>query len=83
VYVSVVVMTGTLVPDRLRNTGQTLAQMCTAALAPIIGSVIGGWVYQHIGPSELFVGSAVGLTVAIAIVWVATNRLPKPARTAD
>jgi len=75
VYVSVVVMTGTLVPDRLRNTGQTLAQMCTAALAPIVGSVIGGWVYQHVGPSELFVGSAVGLTVAIGIVWVATRGL--------
>jgi PPP family 3-phenylpropionic acid transporter len=73
VYVSVVVMTGTLVPDRLRNTGQTLAQMCTAALAPIIGSVIGGYVYQHVGPSQLFVGSAVGLTVAIAIVWAATS----------
>jgi PPP family 3-phenylpropionic acid transporter len=83
VYVSVVVMTGTLVPERLRNTGQTLAQMCTAALAPIIGSVIGGWVYQHVGPSELFVASAVGLTVAIGIVWVATSTLPKPARTVD
>jgi predicted MFS family arabinose efflux permease len=47
--------------------------MCTAALAPIIGSVIGGYVYQHVGPSQLFVGSAVGLTVAIAIVWAATS----------
>jgi MFS transporter, PPP family, 3-phenylpropionic acid transporter len=83
VYVSVVVMTGTLVPDKLRNTGQTLAQMCTTALAPIIGSVIGGWVYQHIGPSELFVGSAIGLTVAIGIVWLATSSIPNPERTVD
>jgi len=83
VYVSVVVMTGTLVPDRLRSTGQTLAQMCTAALAPILGSVIGGWVYQHVGPSELFVGSAVVLTVAIAIVWVATRDLARRAAIAD
>jgi MFS family permease len=79
-YVSVVVMTGTLVPTRLRNTGQTLAQMCTAGLAPVVGSVIGGWVYEHIGPSQLFVGSAIGLAVAIAIVWTATSRLaPHPA----
>jgi MFS family permease len=77
------VMTGTLVPDRLRNTGQTLAQMCTAALAPIVGSVIGGWVYQHVGPSELFVGSAIGLSVAIGIVWVATRGLAERTRTPD
>lgn len=74
-YVSVVVMTGTLVPERLRNTGQTLAQMCTAGLAPIIGSMIGGWVYERIGPPQLFLGSAVGLLVAIAIVWAATMDL--------
>jgi PPP family 3-phenylpropionic acid transporter len=75
-YVSIVVMTGTLVPERLRNTGQTLAQMCTAGLAPVIGSVIGGWIYEHVGPPQLFVGSAVGLVVAIAIVWIATSSLP-------
>jgi MFS transporter, PPP family, 3-phenylpropionic acid transporter len=74
-YVSVVVMTGTLVPERLRNTGQTLAQMCTAGLAPIAGSVVGGWVYQHVGPPQLFAGSAIGLVVAIAIVWTATAGL--------
>jgi PPP family 3-phenylpropionic acid transporter len=65
-YVSIVVMTGTLVPERLRNTGQTL-----------IGSVIGGWIYQHVGPPELFVGSAVGLTLAVAIVWMATTGLTR------
>ena len=74
-YVSIVVMTGTLVPERLRNTGQTLAQMCTAGLAPAIGSVIGGWVYQHVGPPQLFLGTAVGLIIAIAIVWAATSNL--------
>jgi MFS transporter, PPP family, 3-phenylpropionic acid transporter len=74
-YVSIVVMTGTLVPERLRNTGQTLAQMCTAGLAPVLGSVIGGWVYEHVGPPQLFLGSAVGLVLAIAIVWAATSQL--------
>ena len=43
----------------------------------MIGSVIGGWVYQYVGPPQLFVGSAVGLTVAIAIVWLATTGLAK------
>jgi PPP family 3-phenylpropionic acid transporter len=74
-YVSIVVITGTLVPERLRNTGQTLTQMCTTGLAPIVGSLIGGWVYEHIGPPQLFLGSAVGLAVAIGIVWQATTGL--------
>jgi MFS transporter, PPP family, 3-phenylpropionic acid transporter len=78
-YVSIVVMTGTLVPERLRNTGQTLAQMCTASLAPIVGSVIGGWVYEHIGPPQLFLGSAAGLAAAISIVWLATSHLDRQA----
>jgi hypothetical protein len=45
--------------------------------------VIGGWVYQHVGPSQLFVGSAIGLTIAIAIVWVATSGLAVARPTVD
>jgi MFS transporter, PPP family, 3-phenylpropionic acid transporter len=74
-YVSIVVMTGRLVPEPLRNTGQTLAQMCTAGVAPMVGSLIGGWVYEHIGPPQMFIGTAAGLTVATAIVWIATKDL--------
>jgi len=77
-YVSIVVMTGTLVRERFRNTGQTLAQLCTSGLGPVIGSVIGGWVYQHVGPPQLFVGAAVGRTIAITIVWAATSNLYTP-----
>ncbi len=75
-YVTLVVMTGTLVPERLRNTGQTLMQVSAQGLAPILGSMAGGFVYQHIGPPQLFVGSAVGIVLAVAIVWAATRGLP-------
>jgi PPP family 3-phenylpropionic acid transporter len=75
-YVTLVVMTGTLVPDRLRNTGQTLQQICSQGLAPIVGSLVGGYVYQHVGPRQMFLGSAIGIVVAIAIVWASTSKLP-------
>jgi PPP family 3-phenylpropionic acid transporter len=81
-YVALVVMTGRLVPQRLRNTGQSLLQMCMQGLAPVVGGLMGGIVYQHLGPTQLFVGSAVGIVVGISVVWIATTRLPD-AVTAD
>jgi PPP family 3-phenylpropionic acid transporter len=74
-YVTLVVMTGTLVPERLRNTGQTLLQVASWGFAPIVGSLTGGYVYQHIGPTQLFLGSAAGIVGGTGIVWAATRRL--------
>jgi PPP family 3-phenylpropionic acid transporter len=78
-YVTLVVMTGTLVPERLRNTGQTLMQICSQGLAPIVGGLAGGFVYEHVGPTQMFLGSAVGIAAGIAIVWRATEGLGRPA----
>jgi MFS transporter, PPP family, 3-phenylpropionic acid transporter len=78
-YVTLVVMTGTLVPERLRNTGQTLMQICSQGLAPIVGSLAGGFVYEHVGPTQMFLGSAIGIAAGIAIVWRATEGLGRPA----
>lgn len=74
-YVTLVVMTGTLVPQRLRNTGQTLMQIASWGLAPIVGSLTGGLVYQRLGPTQLFLGSALGNAMGMTIVWTATRRL--------
>jgi PPP family 3-phenylpropionic acid transporter len=78
-YVTLVIMTGTLVPPGLRNTGQTLLQVASWGLAPVVGSLVGGIVYQRLGATPLFLGSAVGIVVGMAIVWNATRRLGGPA----
>ena len=82
-YVTLVVMTGTFVPDRLRNTGQTLLAVCSFGLAPVVGSLIGGLVYQHVGPTQLFLGSAVGIAIGTMIVWAATRSLSDRAGSDD
>jgi MFS transporter, PPP family, 3-phenylpropionic acid transporter len=86
-YVTLVVMTGTLVPEHLRNTGQTLTQVCSQGLAPVVGGLVGGFVYQHVGARQLFVGSAVGIAIGIAIVWLATSGVaetePTPTEDGD
>jgi hypothetical protein len=38
-------------------------------------------VYQHVGPPQLFAGSAVGIAIGAVIVWSAAravDRLPAP-----
>jgi PPP family 3-phenylpropionic acid transporter len=72
-YVSLVLMTARLVPQRLRNTGQALLQICTWGLAPMIGGAVGGFVYEHVGPSQLFMGSAAGIVLGIVVVWAAAG----------
>jgi PPP family 3-phenylpropionic acid transporter len=72
-YVSLVLMTARLVPQRLRNTGQALLQICTWGLAPMIGGAVGGFVYEHVGPPQLFMGSATGIALGIVVVWAAVG----------
>ena len=82
-YVTLVVMTGTFVPERLRNTGQTLMSVSSWGLAPVVGSLIGGFVYQLIGPTQLFLGSAAGIAAGTVIVWAATRGLSDHAGSDD
>src|SRR5215217_2597473 len=69
VYPALVVMTGRLVPERVRNSGQALMSMCSFGLAPVIGGAVGGFVYQHVGPTQLFAGSAAGISAGAGVVW--------------
>jgi MFS transporter, PPP family, 3-phenylpropionic acid transporter len=81
VYPTLVVITGRLVPEHARNSGQALMSICSFGLAPVIGGAIGGVVYEHVGPPQLFAGSAVGIAVGAAVVWTAAHavdRLPDP-----
>jgi len=75
VYPSLVVMTGRLVPAEVRNSGQALMSICSFGLAPMIGGAVGGFVYQHVGPVQLFAGSAVGVAAGAAIVWASVGHV--------
>jgi len=77
-YVSMVQMTAHLVPERLRNTGQALLQICTWGLAPMLGGAVGGFVFEHVGPPQLFLGSAAGIGMGIVVVWTATAEHGRP-----
>lgn len=77
-YVTMVQMTAHLVPERLRNTGQTLLQICTWGLAPMLGGAVGGFVFEHVGPAQLFLGSAAGIAAGIVVVWMATAEHGRP-----
>jgi PPP family 3-phenylpropionic acid transporter len=77
VYPTLVVITGRLVPARVRNSGQALMSICSFGLAPVIGGAVGGFVYEHIGAPQLFAGSAVGVAVGSAVVWVAARAVDR------
>jgi PPP family 3-phenylpropionic acid transporter len=68
-YGALVVLTGRLVPDRLRNTGQTLMQLAHWSLGPVIGPAIGGFVYVALGPPSLFAGAAVVAIGGALLAW--------------
>jgi PPP family 3-phenylpropionic acid transporter len=61
VYVGSVLIVDGLVPDRLKATGQGLAKAVSFGLAPIVGALGGGLVYDALGAGPLFL-----LTGAVA-----------------
>jgi MFS family permease len=58
VYVALVTSVGRLVPVGQRATGQALLQTTLMGVAPIIGSSLGGFGFQHWSPLVLFIGAA-------------------------
>ena len=74
-YGALVVLTGRLVPDRLRNTGQTLMQLAHWSLGPIVGPAIGGFVYVTFGPPTLFAGAAVVAIGGALLAWWALRNV--------
>jgi MFS transporter, PPP family, 3-phenylpropionic acid transporter len=68
VYVGSVVIVDDLVPPSLRSTGQGFAKATAFGLAPIVGSLAGGAIYDYAGPRALFLTATGSALVAGATV---------------
>jgi PPP family 3-phenylpropionic acid transporter len=68
-YAATVLLTDRLVPPHLRSTGQTLLQVTTWSVGPIVGPAIGGFVYVHAGPASLFAGAGIVAAAGTAMAW--------------
>ncbi len=73
-YVGSVVVVDDLTPPELRGTAQGLARAVSFGLAAIVGSLVGGVIYDYAGPRALFLGCAAAAIAAGAGVWAATTR---------
>jgi PPP family 3-phenylpropionic acid transporter len=69
VWVGSVLLVDDLVPSGLRGTGQGLAKAVSFGLAPILGSLAGGALYDYEGPRALFLACAAAALVAGASVF--------------
>src|SRR5205814_238296 len=70
-FVAAVTIANDLVPAHLRATGQALMKSVLFGVAPILGSLGGGLIYQAFGPRVMFltatvVVGAAGLTALLA-----------------
>jgi PPP family 3-phenylpropionic acid transporter len=68
-YAATVLLTYRLVPPHLRSTGQTLLQVATWSVGPIVGPAIGGFVYVHAGPPWLFAGAGIVAAAGTGLAW--------------
>ncbi len=72
-YVGTVVIADDLVPVRLRATGQGLAKAASFGLAPVLGTLGGGVVYDVFGPRAMFFAAAAIAVVAAGIAWISVS----------
>ena len=71
-FVAAVMIANDLVPSHLRATGQALMKSVLFGVAPILGSLGGGIVYEAFGPRVMFLAATVvvaaaGLTALVAV----------------
>ncbi len=78
-FVSAVMIANDLVPSRLRATGQTLMKSVLFGVAPILGAVGGGFVYDTFGSRAMFLAASV-LVSAAAVTALFVVPSPAAAR---
>ena len=59
-----------MVPSSLYATGQSMASTVSLGIAPILGGVLGGYVYETFGPVTMYVGSSMMVLVGAALSWI-------------
>ncbi|MFM8944381.1 MAG: MFS transporter [Actinomycetota bacterium] len=78
VFTMSVVIVGKLVTPTLYSTGQAVAATVGFGVAPILGGLVGGWVYGALGPAVLYGGASL---VALVAGGIAYRALDDPALT--
>jgi PPP family 3-phenylpropionic acid transporter len=71
-----------MVPSSLYATGQSMASTVGFGIAPIIGGVLGGFVYETFGPVTMYVGSSALVLIGAAVSWI-TLSTPEFGRPGD
>jgi len=86
-FVAAVMIANDLVPARLRATGQALMKSVLFGVAPIVGALGGGVLYESFGPQVMFLASSVfvvaaGLLALVVVPALATSRVQEVAAPA-
>jgi len=79
-FVAAVIITSELTPAHLRATGQALMKAVLFGIAPILGSLGGGLVYERLGPRVMFLAATVVVAAAGAVALIS---VPGRARVPD
>lgn len=79
-FTSGVVIVGRMVPSSLYATGQSIASTVGFGVAPIVGGVLGGYVYETFGPVTMYVMASGLVLLGAALSWItlATPEFGRP-----
>jgi MFS transporter, PPP family, 3-phenylpropionic acid transporter len=69
-FTSGVVIVGRMVPSSLYATGQSIASTVGFGVAPIVGGVLGGYVYETFGPVAMYVMASGLVVLGAALSWI-------------
>jgi MFS transporter, PPP family, 3-phenylpropionic acid transporter len=72
-YMAMVMIVGVLLPRHLHALGQSVAWFVYAGVAPILGDIIGGLIYEVLGAAVLFLTATAALVAGGAIVYGALS----------
>ena len=70
-HIGMVLIIGALLPMRLQAFGQSIGWLVAAGIAPIIADIGGGWIYDAVGGSAVFVASAALGALGAIVVFLA------------